>query len=120
MHLIAPVGIIDFNQQRLFGEVRQSRGTLDNKTQEVSLAAREHRREIVNHSETLLSFQIEREKCVKGDKFSDGAALNRFSGTGALSSVFQARRAMLEPIHTSSRPIRTSYFFTRCIPWPGI
>ena len=65
MHLIAPVGIIDFNQQRLFGEVRQSRGTLDNKTQEVSLAAREHRREIVNHSETLLSFQIEREKCVK-------------------------------------------------------
>ncbi len=66
MHLIAPVGIIDFNQQRLFGEVRQSRGTLDNKTQEVSLAAREHRREIVNHSETLLSFQIERKKCVKG------------------------------------------------------
>ena len=59
MHLIAPVGIIDFNQQRLFGEVRQSRGTLYNKTQEVSLAAREHRREIVNHSE------IEREKCVK-------------------------------------------------------
>ncbi|NDG88991.1 MAG: RMD1 family protein [Gammaproteobacteria bacterium] len=34
--------------------------------QEVTLATREHRCEIVNHSETLLSFQIEREKCVKG------------------------------------------------------